>query len=153
MKKITAILFYFIISTVSYAQSFTDVLNGITTILETVNGTQNTNSYEDNNYNSGQQYEYNQTQPNNTNYLSLYQQWEQRAQANYNSLTNLGYQMRNNNGQQSGGTGRSMSNSNYTRMKKALREAQNEMRNIRVKAARAGITIAQSRWETATVNY
>lgn len=150
MKKITTILFCFIISTVSYAQSFTDVLNGITTILETVNGTQNTNSYEDNNYNSGKQYEYNQ---NNTNYLSIYQQWEQRAQANYNSLTNLGYQMRNNNGQQSGGTGRSMSNSNYTRMKKALREAQNEMRNIRVKAARAGITIAQSRWETATVNY
>lgn len=152
MKKITAILFCFIISTVSYAQSFTDVLNGINTILETVNGNENTNSYEDES-NSGQQYEYNQTQSDNTNYLSLYQQWEQRAQANYNSLTNLGYQMRNNNGQQSGGTGRSMSNSNYTRMKKALREAQREMRNIRMKAAKAGINIAQSRWETATVDY
>lgn len=152
MKKITAILFYFIISTVSYAQSFTDVLNGINTILETVNGNENTNSYEDES-NSGQQYEYNQTQSDNTNYLSIYQQWEQRAQANYNSLTNLGYQMRNNNGQQSGGTGRSMSNSNYTRMKKALREAQREMRNIRMKAAKAGINIAQSRWETATVDY
>lgn len=152
MKKLATILFCLFISTVSYAQGFIDVLNGINTILETVNGTQNTNSYEDNNYNSGQQYEYNQTQSDNTNYLSLYQQWEQRAQANYNSLTNLGYQMRNN-GQQSGGTGQSMSSSNYTRMKRALREAQNEMRNIRVKAARAGITITQSRWETATVDY
>jgi hypothetical protein len=46
-----------------------------------------------------------------------------------------------------------MNTGNYVMQKKALRDAQREMRNIRQKAARAGVHITQSKWETATVNY
>lgn len=109
------------------------------------------NNYSYGNYNS-QNGTYS-SGSNSTNYISLYKQWERRAQSNYNSLTNLGYRVKNNNGSRSGGTGQSMSSSNYTRMKKALREAQNEMRRIRLNASRNGVTIAQSKWETATVGY
>lgn len=89
----------------------------------------------------------------NMNYLTQYQNWERRAQANYNSLVNLGYSAKDKKGNRTGGTGQRVSPSNYTQMNKSLREAQKEMRNIRLKAAKAGVTIQESKWETATVNY
>lgn len=46
-----------------------------------------------------------------------------------------------------------MSGSNYVQMKKNLRDAQREMQRIRRTAASNGVTIQQSKWETATVRY
>ena len=89
----------------------------------------------------------------NIDYIAQYQNWERRAEANYNSLVNLGYSVKDKNGNRSGGTGQKVSPSKYTQMKKLLREAQSEMRKIRLKASKNGVTIEPSKWETATVNY
>ena len=89
----------------------------------------------------------------NMNYLSQYQNWERRAKANYDSLVKLGYSVKDKKGNRTGGTGQRISSSNYTQMKKFLREAQREMQKIRLKAAKAGVSIQKSNWETATVDY
>lgn len=86
------------------------------------------------------------------NYESQYRQWERLAQRHYNSITNTGGSFRRNDGSRSGTAGR-MSVSNYTSMKRSYREAQNEMRQIRQRAAREGIQIPQSQWETNTISF
>ncbi|MBP3671826.1 MAG: hypothetical protein J6J06_07680 [Bacteroidaceae bacterium] len=65
----------------------------------------------------------------------------------------MGYSVTNSRNDRSGSTGQSMNTGNYVMQKKALRDAQREMRNIRQRASRAGVHIAQSKWETATVSY
>ena len=52
-----------------------------------------------------------------------------------------------------GTTGQSMSSTNFTSMKKSLREAQKEMERIRKKAAKQGIIIPKSEYETIPVNF
>lgn len=84
---------------------------------------------------------------------SQYGQWEKRAQAHYNSLTNLGVQVKKNGKDVGGSTGQSMSSSNYTQQKKALREAQKEMKNIRRKASKKGIKIIKSEYEDVVVKF
>lgn len=84
---------------------------------------------------------------------SQYRQWESRAKANYNSLTNLGVQIKKNGKDVSGSTGQSMSSSNYTQQKKALREAQQEMKKIRQKASKKGIKITKSEYEDVVVKF
>lgn len=84
---------------------------------------------------------------------SQYRQWESRAKANYNSLTNLGAQVKKNGKDVGGSTGQSMSSSNYTQQKKVLREAQKEMKNIRQKASKKGIKIAKSEYEDVVVKF
>lgn len=87
------------------------------------------------------------------NYQSQYQNWERLAEKHYNSLTNLGYSSTSSSGKKSGSAGGKTSSGNYVSMKRSLREAQNEMRSIRRKAAQAGVNIPQSKWETATVSF
>ena len=87
------------------------------------------------------------------NYASQYRLWEQRAESNYNSLTNLGSSHTSKSGKTTGSAGGKLNGPTYIGMKRNLREAQKEMRNIRQKAAKAGVNIPQSRWETATVGY
>ena len=84
---------------------------------------------------------------------SQYRQWESRAKANYKSLTNLGARVKNGGKDVGGSTGQSMSSSNYTQQKKALREAQNEMKDIRQKASKKGIKIAKSEYEDVVVKF
>ena len=78
---------------------------------------------------------------------------ERRAKANYESLTNLGYSVKKKDGSESGSAAGSMNTGNYVNMKKALREAQDEMAKIRRSASGAGVNIPQSKWETVTVTY
>lgn len=87
-------------------------------------------------------------------YATRYARWERLAESHYNSITNLGISVVTDDKASgtSGGSGHVLP-SNYTAMKKSLREAQNEMRKIRMEAQRAGINIPQSKWETATVAY
>lgn len=84
---------------------------------------------------------------------SQYRQWESRAKANYNSLTNLGVQVKKNGKDVGSSTGQSMSSSNYTQQKKALREAQQEMKKIRQKASKKGIKITKSEYEDVVVKF
>ncbi len=86
-------------------------------------------------------------------YQSQYDRWANRAKSNYNSLTATGYDSKRDDGSHSGSTMSGMNTGNYTLQKKALREAQQEMRKIRQEAAKNGVTIRQSKWETATVSY
>ena len=68
-------------------------------------------------------------------YQGIYDRFARNAESAVNSLT-----------------AGSVSGSQYTIMKKQLREAQRSMRKTREEARRAGHTITQSKWETATVN-
>lgn len=84
-------------------------------------------------------------------YQSQYRRYERLAESAYNSLTTLGTRY-SNNGQTSGTTGnRSNVGGNIVTLKRNLRDAQRNMQRIRNEAAQHGITIAQSSWETATV--
>ena len=88
-----------------------------------------------------------------SNYQMQYDKWERKAEGHYNSLTVTGGTITNKRGEKEGRTLQGMSESNYTAMEKSYREAQREMKNIRLKAKREGITIRQSVWETRPVKY
>lgn len=87
------------------------------------------------------------------NYESQYRNWERRARANYESLTNTGYRTKQGGDYKGGSNGRSLNGGNYVRQKQALREAQRQMASIRREANQAGVNIPQSQYETVTVNY
>lgn len=139
----------------SKSGTFWDALGNFCSVLGNMMGATSNYTYE-NSFSNGSSYSTSgsgTTSGNASSYRNEYARWEQRAQANYQSLTNSGYSTRNKNGSRQGGTLQGMNGGNYVQMKKALRDAQREMRNIRQRAQRNGITIAQSSWETATVNY
>lgn len=131
--------------------SFWDALSNIGNVMvQMFGGYGNSSSY----YPSDQSYSgYGETSGSSRDYQSEYNRWEQRAMKNYNSLTTTGSRSRNRSGEHSGSTGRGMNGGNYVNQKRALREAQRQMRSIRQKARAAGINIPQSQWETATVSY
>lgn len=110
------------------------------------------NSYGGNSY-SGNSYGGNSSNSNGALLESQYRQWENRARSNYNSLTNLGSQYKRNGRDVRGTTGQGMRPSNYTQMMRSLREAQQEMRSIRQKASRQGISIPKSSYEDVVVKY
>lgn len=86
-------------------------------------------------------------------YQTQYAKWESLAERHYNSITNLGIKVRDSKGNRSGSTLQSMGGGRYVQMKQQFREAQRQMRNTRLNAKTKGFTIAQSKWETATINY
>ncbi|MBD5225923.1 MAG: hypothetical protein HDS68_08210 [Bacteroidales bacterium] len=88
-----------------------------------------------------------------SSYQTQYDKWASVAERHYNSLTNLGYSITDSKGNKYGNSGMGASANTYTQMKKSFREAQREMKKIRQKARRAGVNIAESKWETATVSY
>lgn len=86
-------------------------------------------------------------------YQTQYAKWESLAERHYNSITNLGIKVRDTKGNRAGSTLQSMGGGRYVQMKQQFREAQRQMRNTRLNAKTKGFTIAQSKWETATINY
>lgn len=84
---------------------------------------------------------------------SQYRKWEHVAKRHYNSLTNLGVQVKVDDKDVGGTAGQGMSPTNYTNMKKALRKAQKEMQSIRKKASAKGINIKKSEYEDIRVVY
>lgn len=133
------------------SSTFWDALGSFCTFLGNALGGYTSSYSYDNTFSAS--YTSSTSSVNAGNYQAEYSRWEQRARSNYETLTNLGYSATNKRNDKSGSTGQSMNTGNYVMQKKALRDAQREMRNIRQKAARAGVNIAQSKWETATVNY
>ena len=86
-------------------------------------------------------------------YQTEYSRWENIAERHYNSITNTGFKVRDKQGNRGGSTMQGMNSGNYVQMKKSFRDAQRQMRNIRNNAQRHGVTITQSKWETATIAY
>jgi len=82
-----------------------------------------------------------------------YKKWASLAERHYNSLTNIGTRGKKDDKDVGGTTGQGMSPSNYTQMKKSLREAQDEMKRIRRKAQKQGISITKSEYEDIQVKY
>lgn len=93
----------------------------------------NSSSYSSSSYSPGNS-SYNSRSSSGGNYEEMYRHWERRAQAAYNSLA-----------------GHSGGSSTYQNNMRLLREAQREMVKYREKAAKAGITIYRSDWETKSV--
>lgn len=82
-----------------------------------------------------------------------YRQWESRAKADYNSLTNLGARAKKDGKDVGGTTGQGMSSPNYASMQKSFKEAQRQMKDIRQKASKKGIKIHKSEYEDIVVKY
>lgn len=72
---------------------------------------------------------------NSGNYEIMYRNWESRVESCYNSLMSA-----------------SSTASTYTSQKRSFNEAQRKMKGIRAEAARQGVIISPSSWETATVS-
>lgn len=130
-----------IIAAGEVASAFNDGMNG---------GGGNSNSYlsggDDSDYSSSET-------SSGSNLLTQYRNWEQRAKANYNSLVNNGVRVKKKGKEVGGFSGQSLNGGNYTVQKRMLREAQNNMKNIRAKAAKQGITIPKSEYEDKVVRY
>lgn len=86
-------------------------------------------------------------------YRSIYSSYESSARSYYNALTSGGVRSQDSNGNISGKTVGQMAGGTYTSAKQGLQNAQKEMRRIRLEAAQHGVTIQQSKWETATAGY
>lgn len=86
-------------------------------------------------------------------YRSMYDRWAGVAESAYRSLTAAGVSVRDREGNRAGSAAGSWQGSRYAGMKSELSKAQSAMRRIRSEAARAGHSIGQSPWETATVSY
>lgn len=86
-------------------------------------------------------------------YQSMYQQYERLAESTYNTLTATGASITYSDNSKEGSTLGSWSSSDYSQLKRDLRQAQSNMQRIRSEASRAGHHISPSRWETATVSY
>lgn len=90
----------------------------------------------------------------NFDYQAQYTRYEHLASGHYSSLTTIGTRSTDDSGNIKGTTG-NLGNPGgaAVTMKMNLREAQKQMARIRQEAAQHGITIIQSKWETATVSY
>lgn len=129
-------------------ENFSEALNNLTQIIagKTIQSTGNS-------FNLGNNHPMSSFSNGGSSYEAQYRNWERRARAHYESLTNLGVRYKKNEKNTSGSTGQGMSSNNYVSMKKSLREAQNEMAKIRREAQSKGITISKSEYESVTVNY
>ena len=108
----------------------------------------------DNSYSSNYSGHDNSSSSNNaSSYQTHYSRWESIAERHYNSITNTGFRVRDKQGNRGGSAMQGMNSGNYVQMKKSFRDAQRQMRNIRNDAKRHGVTITQSKWETATIAY
>lgn len=82
-------------------------------------------------------------------YRRQYQRWENSAKDCYEALTREGYS----NKEQTKGAYHGHHASYYSGMKRNLRNAQKEMRHVRLEAKSAGYNIPQSTYETCVVNH
>lgn len=82
-----------------------------------------------------------------------YRNWERRAKGIYESLTGAGYKVRRNGKETGGSASGNRPPSSFIAQKRLLREAQDEMAKIRREAARDGVMIPQSEYESVSVSF
>lgn len=137
----------------SNSGTFWDALASFGNVLGQMAGNY-TGQNADNSYSSGYSgYNNSSSSDNASSYQTQYSKWESIAERHYNSITNTGFRVRDRQGNRGGGAMQGMNSGNYVQMKKSFRDAQRQMRNIRNNAKRHGVTITQSKWETATISY
>ena len=85
-------------------------------------------------------------------YQQAYRRCEHVVESHFNSLTVLGSKYEDKNGNIRGNTG-DMKSWAVVGMSSKFRDAQREMKKIRMEAAKYGVNIVQSKWETATAGY
>lgn len=86
-------------------------------------------------------------------YQNAYSRWERVAKSAYDSLTTLGYSVKRNDRDIEGGAMGTWGASNFSSMKRNMRAAQREMRNVRNEARRHGYNIPMSNYENIDVNF
>jgi hypothetical protein len=86
-------------------------------------------------------------------YQSMYNRWDNRAKELYEDLTSRGSRRTKNGTAVSGSSGGYWNGAAYRGMKQNLREAQRNMKRIRMEAKAAGHTISKSNYETVQVSY
>lgn len=86
-------------------------------------------------------------------FQNAYSRWESVAKSAYDSLTTLGYSVKRNNRDIEGGAMGTWGASNFSSMKRNMRAAQREMRNVRNEARRHGYNIPMSNYENIDVNF
>ena len=86
-------------------------------------------------------------------YQSMYNRWDNRAKELYEDLTSRGSRRTKNGTAMSGSSGGYWNGAAYRGMKQNLREAQRNMKRIRMEAKAAGHTISKSNYETVQVSY
>ncbi len=86
-------------------------------------------------------------------YRNMYAQYERLAESTYSTLNATGIDIHHSEGSRKGYTAGGWSSSDYSTLKRGLRNAQSNMRRIRSEAAQAGYNITPSHWENATVSY
>ena len=87
------------------------------------------------------------------NYLKAYKGMEKNVQGWYNNLTTNGIKYEDKNGDIRGITTSDMKSYIYLGNQLGIKNAQREMRRIRLEAAKYGVQIPESKWETATSSY
>ena len=83
----------------------------------------------------------------------MYNRWDNRAKELYEDLTSRGSRRTKNGTAVSGSSGGYWNGAAYRGMKQNLREAQRNMKRIRMEAKAAGHTISKSNYETVQVSY
>lgn len=86
-------------------------------------------------------------------YQSMYNRWDNRAKELYEDLTSRGSRRTKNGTAVSGSSGGYWNGAAYRGMKQNMREAQRNMKRIRMEAKAAGHTISKSNYETVQVSY
>lgn len=88
-------------------------------------------------------------------YTDMYRRWEARAKDSYETLTRAGIRVKNKKTGDDirGNTAGEWNSAHYASLKSNLRQAQDEMRKIRVEARSDGYTIMQSNYESVSVSY
>ena len=83
-----------------------------------------------------------------------YRRQESVVEGHYRTLTSGGYRGENSSGNIIGAVSKNTANSPGTHAvtRNAFYQSQKRLKEIRMEASRAGVTITPSRWETATVN-
>lgn len=86
-------------------------------------------------------------------YISIYKGYEKLVEGRMNSLTIGGYKYEDKNGNQRGVVDSDIKGYAYQAHQMGMKEAQREMIKIRMEAAKYGVHITPSKWETATAGF
>ena len=86
-------------------------------------------------------------------YEDTYRRYEKSVQDFFGILTHDGYKTVDSQGNISGKTVGQMPSGAYIKSQTELRDAQKEMKRIRLEAAQYGVHIPESKWETASAGY
>lgn len=135
------------------SSTFWDALSCFGQILMQATGGGNANYQPINSFSNDYIGNSNSSSGSGINWQAQYSRWENEARSLYDRLTSSGLRVKDNQGNMSGTNAGNVAPRYYIGLKQNLRRAQSEMRKIRQKARQDGITIPESKYESAAVSY